>query len=50
MYTGHCDCTHRRRIDHRLLVGNTMIAVETDQDNINFTIKKMKLTDMMIYI
>ena len=31
MYTGHCDCTHRRRIDHRKLVGNTMIAVETDE-------------------
>lgn len=31
MYTGHCDCTHRRRIDHRKLVRNTMIAVETDE-------------------
>jgi hypothetical protein len=31
MYTGHCDCTHRRRIDHRKLVLNTMIAVETDE-------------------
>jgi len=31
IHTEHCDCTHRRRIDHRLLVGNTLIAVETDE-------------------
>ena len=31
MYTGNCDCTHRRRIDHRKLIGNTMFAVETDE-------------------
>ena len=31
MYTGHCDCTHRRRIDHRKMICNTMIAVETDE-------------------
>ena len=31
LYTGNCDCTHRRRIDHRLLLGNTIIAVETDE-------------------
>ena len=31
LYTGHCDCTHRRRIDHRLLIGNTLLAVETEE-------------------
>ena len=31
LYTGHCDCTHRRRVDHRKLIGNTMIAIETDE-------------------
>ena len=31
LYTGNCDCTHRRRIDHRKLIGNTMLAVETDE-------------------
>jgi hypothetical protein len=31
IYTSHCDCTHRRRIDHRLLINNTLIAVETDE-------------------
>ena len=31
LYTGNCDCTHRRRIDHRRIIGNTIIAVETDE-------------------
>ena len=31
LYTGNCDCTHRRRVDHRKLIGNTMLAVETDE-------------------
>ena len=31
LYTGGCDCTHRRRIDHRRLIGGTMLAVETDE-------------------
>ena len=30
--TGHCDCTIRRRIDHRKLIGNTMLAIETDEN------------------
>jgi hypothetical protein len=31
LYTGNCDCTHRRRVDHRKLIGNTILAVETDE-------------------
>jgi hypothetical protein len=31
LYTGNCDCTHQRRIDHRKLIGNTILAVETDE-------------------
>ena len=31
LYTGHCDCTHRRRIDHRKQIGNTVLAIETDE-------------------
>lgn len=31
IYTAHCDCSIRRRIDHRKLIGNTMLAVETDE-------------------
>ena len=31
LYTGNCDCTRRQRIDHRKMIGNTIIAVETDE-------------------
>ena len=31
LFTGNCNCTHRRRIDHRKLIGNTILAVETDE-------------------
>jgi len=31
LYTGKGDCTHRRRIDHRKLIGNTILAIETDE-------------------
>ena len=31
LYTDGCDCTHRRRIDHRKLIGNTILAIETDE-------------------
>lgn len=31
MFTGNCDCSHRRRIDHRKLFGNTILAIETDE-------------------
>jgi hypothetical protein len=32
LYTGNCNCTHRRRIDHRKLIGNTILAIETDEN------------------
>jgi hypothetical protein len=31
LFTGGCDCTHRRRIDHRKLIGNTLLCIETDE-------------------
>ena len=31
LYTGNCNCIHRRRIDHRKLIGNTILAIETDE-------------------
>jgi hypothetical protein len=31
LYTGNCDCTHRRRIDHRKMFNDTILAVETDE-------------------
>jgi hypothetical protein len=32
LYTDNCDCTIRRRIDHRVLIGNTLLVVETDEN------------------
>jgi hypothetical protein len=31
MPTAHCDCNHLRRIDHRCVVGNTLLCIETDE-------------------
>jgi len=31
LYTGECDCTMRRRIDHRKLIAATLLCVETDE-------------------
>ena len=31
IWTGGCDCTHRRRIDHRKLIGATLLCIETDE-------------------
>jgi len=30
--TSHCDCTVRRRIDHRKLMNNTLLVIETDEN------------------
>ena len=32
LWTGNADCTCRRRIDFRTLVGNTLLCVEVDED------------------
>ena len=31
IYTGGCDCTHRRRVDHRKLINATLLCIETDE-------------------
>ena len=31
LYTGNCKCTHRRRIDHRKLINETLLCIETDE-------------------
>jgi hypothetical protein len=30
--TIHCDCSHRRRIDFRMLINNTLLCVEVDEN------------------
>jgi len=32
LWTGNCDCIHRRKIDHRKLIGNTLLCIETDEN------------------
>ncbi len=32
LWTGNCDCTHRHYINHRKLIGNTILAIETDEN------------------
>ena len=32
LWTGNCECVNRRRIDHRLLIGNTLLCIETDEN------------------
>jgi hypothetical protein len=32
LWIGGCDCTHKRRIDHRKLIGNTLLCIETDEN------------------
>ena len=49
LYTSHCDCTHRRRVDHRRLVGNTLLAVETDENahqNYNQADEELRYNDL----
>jgi len=31
LYTHNCNCAHRRRIDHRRQIDNTILAIETDE-------------------
>jgi uncharacterized protein YajQ (UPF0234 family) len=33
LWTGDCDCSHKRRIDHRKLIGNTLLCIETDENS-----------------
>ena len=32
LWTGNCECVNRRRIDHSLLIGNTLLCIETDEN------------------
>ncbi len=31
LWIGGCDCTHKRRIDHRKLIGGTLLGIEDDE-------------------
>jgi hypothetical protein len=49
LWSGNCDCTHRRRIDHRVLIGNTLLCIETDENqhkNYDTTDEEIRYDDL----
>jgi hypothetical protein len=51
LWTGNCDCTHRRRIDHRKLIENTLLCIETDENqhkNYDKTDEKIRYDDLFM--
>jgi hypothetical protein len=32
LWTGNCDCSHRRRVDFRVLINETILAIEVDEN------------------
>jgi hypothetical protein len=51
LWISSCDCTHRRRIDHRKLIGNTLLCIETDEEqhkNYNKTDEEIRYDDLMM--
>jgi hypothetical protein len=51
LWTGQADCTCRRRIDFRWLIGNTLLCVEVDEDQHKYRDKEdelMRYDDLMM--
>ena len=51
LWTGQADCTCRRRIDFRWLIGNTLLCVEVDEDQHKYRKKQdelMRYDDLMM--
>jgi hypothetical protein len=51
LWTGQADCTCRRRIDFRWLIGNTLLCVEVDEDQHKYRHKEdelMRYDDLMM--
>jgi hypothetical protein len=50
IYTHNCDCSNRRRIDHYLLLGNTVLAIETDeQQHRYYTDEEIRYNDLYMH-
>lgn len=50
IYTYACDCTNRRRIDHFILLGNTVLAIETDEhQHNNYTTEEIRYNDLYMH-
>ncbi len=51
LWIGGCNCLHRRRIDHRKLIGNTLLCVGTDENQHKYYDKldeKNRYDDLMM--
>jgi hypothetical protein len=51
LWTGNCNCTHRRRLDHRKLIGNTLLCIETDENqhkNYNLKDEEIRYDDLFM--
>ena len=51
LWIGGCDCIHRRRIDHRKLINNTLLCIETDENqhkNYNKEDNNSRYNDLMM--
>jgi len=51
LWTGQEDCTCRRRIDFRLLIGNTLLCIEVDEDQHKYRNKmdeELRYDDLMM--
>jgi len=47
--TSHCDCSHRRRIDFRLLINNTLLCIEVDENQHSSYMKdEIRYNDLMM--
>jgi len=51
LYTGDCDCTHRRRVDFRKLINNTLLCIEVDErQHSSYTKEDVRYNDLyMVY-
>ena len=51
LWTGNCECIHRRRIDHRKLINNTLLCIETDENqhkDYNKTDEEIRYDDLFM--
>ena len=51
LWISECECIHRRRIDHRKLIGNTLLCIETDENQHKYYDKnneKVRYDDLMM--
>jgi hypothetical protein len=47
--TIHCDCSHRRRIDFRMLIDNTLLCIEVDENqHSSYTNDAIRYDDLMM--